>query len=85
MLRAGLSKKLLDEGLIVHAAVRNPDNKSKIGHLERLAADSPGSIRFFLRQTFWTKVAMRKQWKTANWSIIPLLPLPWMSKILRKN
>jgi len=34
-------KKLLYEGLIVHAAVRNPDNKSKIGHLERLAADSP--------------------------------------------
>lgn len=40
-------KKMLDEGLIVHAAVRNPDNKSKIAHLEKLAADSPGSIRFF--------------------------------------
>ncbi|MCB9225342.1 MAG: NAD-dependent epimerase/dehydratase family protein [Crocinitomicaceae bacterium] len=40
-------KKLLDEGLTVHAAVRNPDNKEKIKHLDELAANAPGSIKYF--------------------------------------
>lgn len=40
-------KKLLEAGMTVHAAVRNPDNKSKLEHLERLAEKSSGSIRFF--------------------------------------
>ena len=35
-----LVKKLLDEGLTVHAAVRNPDNKDKVGHLEEIAKNS---------------------------------------------
>lgn len=42
-----LVKRLLDEGLTVHAAVRNPDNKKKLEHLDQLAADSPGSIKYF--------------------------------------
>lgn len=40
-------KKLLDNGLTVHAAVRNPDNHKKIAHLKEAAENSKGSIRFF--------------------------------------
>lgn len=42
-----LVKKLLDEGMTVHAAVRNPGNKKKIGHLDELAESSKGSIKYF--------------------------------------
>ncbi|MDX1801510.1 MAG: NAD-dependent epimerase/dehydratase family protein [Marinobacter sp.] len=42
-----LVKRLLDEGLTVHAAVRDPDAANKLAHLNRLAADAPGTIRFF--------------------------------------
>lgn len=42
-----LVKQLLEQGLTVHAAVRDPDNKAKIDHLDALAADSPGTIRYF--------------------------------------
>ena len=42
-----LVKRLLDEGVTVHAAVRNPDNKKKIQHLMDEAEKSKGSIRFF--------------------------------------
>ncbi len=40
-------KKLLDEGLTVHAAVRNPDKKEKTKHLEEMATNSKGEIKFF--------------------------------------
>ncbi|PLX08249.1 MAG: diaminohydroxyphosphoribosylaminopyrimidine deaminase [Marinilabiliales bacterium] len=40
-------KKLLDEGLTVHAAVRNPNNEEKIKYLKLLAASSKGQIKFF--------------------------------------
>ncbi len=42
-----LVKKLLDEGLTVHAAVRDPKNKSKLAHLDELAANSTGNIKYF--------------------------------------
>ena len=42
-----LVKKLLEEGLTVHAAVRNPDNKKKTAHLDELAANSPGTIKYY--------------------------------------
>lgn len=42
-----LVKKLLDEGLTVHAAVRNPKNEKKIAHLIDAAKNSPGTIKFF--------------------------------------
>lgn len=42
-----LVKKLLESGLTVHAAVRNPDNKEKIAHLNDIAASSDGSIKYF--------------------------------------
>ena len=38
---------LIDAGLTVHAAVRDPDNSGKVQHLLDMAADAPGSIRFF--------------------------------------
>jgi nucleoside-diphosphate-sugar epimerase len=42
-----LVKRLLEEGMTVHAAVRDPSNTSKIAHLTRLADELPGTIRFF--------------------------------------
>lgn len=42
-----LVKRLLEEGLTVHAAVRDPENKEKVAHLDELAANSAGSIRYF--------------------------------------
>jgi len=42
-----LVKKLLDEGHTVHAAVRDPESKTKLRFLDALAAEAPGSIRYF--------------------------------------
>lgn len=42
-----LVKKLLDEGITVHAAVRDPDNKSKLAHLDALTTASKGKIKYF--------------------------------------
>jgi len=42
-----LVKKLLDEGITVHAAVRDPKNEKKIAHLKEAAAQAKGEIKFF--------------------------------------
>jgi nucleoside-diphosphate-sugar epimerase len=42
-----LVKRLLDEGITVHAAVRNPNDEKKIGHLKAAAENSKGEIKFF--------------------------------------
>jgi nucleoside-diphosphate-sugar epimerase len=42
-----LVKYLLEEGLTVHAAVRNPNDEKKIGHLKEVATNSKGTIKFF--------------------------------------
>lgn len=42
-----LVKKLLDEGLTVHAPVRDPGNSEKLKHLEAVAEAAPGSIEYF--------------------------------------
>lgn len=42
-----LVKKLLDDGITVHAAVRNPNNEKKIVHLSEAANNASGSIKFF--------------------------------------
>ncbi|MEX1132982.1 MAG: NAD-dependent epimerase/dehydratase family protein [Flavobacteriales bacterium] len=42
-----LVKRLLDDGLTVHAAVRNPKDDKKIAHLKKAAATSKGQIKFF--------------------------------------
>lgn len=42
-----LVEKLLQEGLTVHAAVRNPDSKEKTKYLDALASNNPGEIKYF--------------------------------------
>jgi len=42
-----LVKLLLEEGLTVHAAVRDPKNKAKLKYLDELAGNSKGSIKYF--------------------------------------
>jgi nucleoside-diphosphate-sugar epimerase len=42
-----LVKKLLEDGLTVHAAVRDPENKEKLRHLDEIAHKSKGSIKYF--------------------------------------
>ncbi|MCP9234388.1 NAD-dependent epimerase/dehydratase family protein [Lewinella sp. JB7] len=42
-----LVKRLLDEGLTVHAPVRNPRAPEKVAHLDALANSTPGRIRYF--------------------------------------
>lgn len=40
-------KCLLEKGCVVHAAVRDPSNKERVGHLENLAHSSQGTLRLF--------------------------------------
>lgn len=40
-------KRLLDDGITVHAAVRDPNNGKKLSHLKRIADEGSGKIRFF--------------------------------------
>lgn len=42
-----LVKMLLEDGFTVHAAVRDPEAKDKLKHLDEAAAGSKGSIRYF--------------------------------------
>ena len=42
-----LVKRLLEENITVHAAVRDPENQKKVGHLKDLASKHKGSIKFF--------------------------------------
>jgi nucleoside-diphosphate-sugar epimerase len=42
-----LIKKLVEEGITVHAAVRNPAKTDKIAHLNKLAENAPGKIIYF--------------------------------------
>lgn len=42
-----LVKHLLDAGVKVHAAVRDPDDSDKLNHLRAIADRSSGDIRFF--------------------------------------
>lgn len=44
---AWLVKKLLEEGLTVHAAVRTPNDEQKIAHLKQIAAGTSGTLKFF--------------------------------------
>lgn len=44
---AWIVKKLLDEGFTVHAAVRDPNNEEKLAHLNEMAAEAQGSIKYF--------------------------------------
>jgi len=42
-----LVKKLLEDGITVHAAVRSPQNEEKIGHLKKAAENASGSLKLF--------------------------------------
>jgi len=42
-----LVKQLLEDGITVHAAVRDPSNEEKIAHLKELALKAKGDIKFF--------------------------------------
>ncbi|MES0812138.1 NAD-dependent epimerase/dehydratase family protein [Roseibium sp. SCPC15] len=42
-----LVRELLEAGVTVHAAVRNPDHTAGLAHLTSIADGAPGSIRFF--------------------------------------
>lgn len=42
-----LVKYLLDDGIDVHATVRNPSDNSKVGHLSRIAESAPGALTLF--------------------------------------
>jgi nucleoside-diphosphate-sugar epimerase len=42
-----LVKRLLEEGLTVHAAVRNPEDNKKLAPLNNLAVSLPGKIKYF--------------------------------------
>ena len=42
-----LVERLLNEGLTVHAPIRNPNNKDKVKYLNQLAEKSPGEIKYF--------------------------------------
>ncbi len=40
-------KKLVEQGINVHAAVRNPSNMNKVGHLIEIGKLGPGSVTLF--------------------------------------
>ena len=40
-------KGLLDAGVTVHAAVRDPENAAKVAHLTAAAEAAPGTLRLF--------------------------------------
>jgi nucleoside-diphosphate-sugar epimerase len=40
-------KMLLDDGGTVHATVRDPDDKQKVGHLKTIADQAPGTLKLF--------------------------------------
>ncbi|MYB88786.1 MAG: NAD-dependent epimerase/dehydratase family protein [Proteobacteria bacterium] len=42
-----LTRRLLEEGFSVHAAVRNPGIANQMTHIERMRRELPGSIQFF--------------------------------------
>ncbi|MCM8567985.1 NAD-dependent epimerase/dehydratase family protein [Gramella jeungdoensis] len=42
-----LVKRLLEDGLTVHAAVRDPEKEHKVHHLNGIVKNSPGSIKYF--------------------------------------
>lgn len=42
-----LVKKLLEEGITVHAAVRDPSKKGKVAHLDAIVEKTSGTIKYF--------------------------------------
>ncbi len=42
-----LIKELLENGITVHAAVRNPNDEKKVAHLKALSAQTGTPIKFY--------------------------------------
>ncbi|MFA7272864.1 MAG: NAD-dependent epimerase/dehydratase family protein [Crocinitomicaceae bacterium] len=42
-----VAKRLLEDGLTIHAPIRNPNDKEKTKYLDELAANLPGTIKYF--------------------------------------
>ena len=42
-----IAKRLLEDGITVHAPIRNPDNKEKTKYLDAIADKASGSIKYF--------------------------------------
>jgi len=42
-----IARRLLSEGLIVHAPVRDPSDPQKLKYLNKIAEESPGKIKYF--------------------------------------
>lgn len=42
-----VAKNLLEDGMTIHAPVRDPKNKEKTKYLDAIAAKSPGTIKYF--------------------------------------
>ncbi|MEE8056675.1 MAG: NAD-dependent epimerase/dehydratase family protein [Pseudomonadales bacterium] len=40
-------KQLLDQGFTVHSTVRDPKQKARVGHLEKMTQNAPGSLQLF--------------------------------------
>ena len=64
-----LVKHLLELGITVHAAVRNPEDKIKLAHLDAMAAKASGKIRYF-NQIYSYQGHMPRRWMDARWSFI---------------
>lgn len=47
-----LVKYLLEDGVDVHATVRDPSNKKKVGHLEEIAANAKGTLTLHAADLF---------------------------------
>lgn len=42
-----VAKRLLEDGVTVHAPIRNPENKEKTKYLDEIAKNASGSIKYF--------------------------------------
>lgn len=50
-----LIKYLLEDGISVHATVRDPNNEKKVGHLKQIAKDAKGELTLFAADLFDAK------------------------------
>lgn len=61
-----LVKKLLEEGLTVHAPVRDPDNADKLKYLNAIVESTPGSIVYFAADLFLSRALTTKLHKVVS-------------------
>ncbi|PKK37455.1 hypothetical protein BWI96_06190 [Siphonobacter sp. SORGH_AS_0500] len=76
--------ELLKKGVPVHAAVRNPDDKTKTAHLDKLAAETKGTIRYF-KADLLQEGSYLEAMKGLNWCSTRLPPSLLTLKIPKRN